>query len=405
MKSILFVINTMGMGGGENALLELLRCIDLDAYDVSLFVLTGQGELISKLPDGVKLLNKEFFPISVLDKKGKRKLLQTVLKALIIRGTIFSRLRYIVINLKKMIKNRSIQKDKLLWKILSDGAQRLEQEFDLAIAYLEGGAAYYVASYVKAKKKAAFIHIDYEFAGYSRELDEECYLCYDRVFAVSENVKDAFLSVYPECKPYTEVFYNLIDKEKIICRSKENGGFADDFDGFRILTVGRLVPQKALGIAIDAMKILKSSGKRIRWYVLGEGELRKQLEEKIHACRLEKDFLLLGVVENPFPYYRQCDLYVQTSFFEGKSVAVEEAQTLGCAVLVTDYGGVREQIRDGVNGKICKPGAKELADAILYLIDHQKECMSYRYAAAGMERIDGRKEIGRLIAMLSGNDD
>lgn len=401
MKSILFVINTMGMGGGETAMLELLRQMDRERYEISLLVLTGQGELLKQIPENVRLLNQKCFPVSVLDKRGKIRLFATVVKAMFSRGTIFKRAGYIADNLKDMAKQKDIKKEKLLWKILSDGTKEPEKEYDLAIAYLEGASAYYVASRVKAKKKAAFIHIDYNLAGYSRKLDEDCYLDFDRVFAVSEHAKEVFLSVYPECKENTEVLYDLIDRERILRSSKEKGGFSDDYDGFRILTVGRLVPQKAIDTAIDTMKRLKASAKKFRWYVLGEGEMRSSLEEQIRRLGLEKDFILLGTVENPFPYYAQCDLYVHTASFEGKgSIAVQEAQILGCAIVASEHGGVWEQIEDGADGKICRPEAEALAETILDLAGHPQRMADYGRAASKREQTDNQKEVAKLMDLV-----
>lgn len=397
MKSILFVINTMGMGGAENALLELLQQIDFEKYDVSLFVLTGQGELISQIPEQVHVINEKIFPVPVLDKEGETRLFKTVIRALFVRGTVFKRTGYILSNLTDMIKRRNVQKDKLLWKILSDSAQRPDQEYDLAIAYLEGGSAYYVDAYVKAKKKAAFVHTNYEYAGYNRKLDESCYLSFDRVFMVSESVKKAFLSVYPECKEYADVFYNFINQEAILGKAKEKGGFTDGYQGFRILTVGRLIPLKAIDVAIEAMHILKESGISFRWYVLGEGELRKKLEEQIRHYGLAEDFLLLGTVNNPFPYYAQCDLYVHTAYCEGKSIAIEEAQILGCAILASDHSGIREQVRDGIDGKVCELKADALAENILDFAENPDKWRSYGYAASKREQPDQTKEMKKLM--------
>lgn len=392
----------MGMGGAENALLELFNQLDLEKHDVFLFVVTGQGELLSCLPKEVRLLNKKYYPIALYDKIGKAQLFITVLKAMVIPGNILKRIVYILNNLKNMIKQRRIQKDKLFWKILSDGAQKLEQEYDLAIAYLEGGSAYYVASHVKAKKKVAFIHTNYNLSGYSRKLDENCYLKFDHIFTVSKSVKDHFLSVYPECQKRTEVFYNLIDREKILLKALEKGGFTDDYDGFRILTVGRLVPEKAYDVEIEAMKILKRSGKSFRWYVLGDGELRKKLEKQVYAYGLKKDFLFLGMVENPFPYYAQCDLYVHASYIEGKSIAIEEAQVLGCAILVSDYSGVREQVEDEVDGKICRLEPKTLAECILDFANDPQKRISYGNEASKKgKRKKNQTELNKLMTLLS----
>ena len=113
-----------------------------------------------------------------------------------------------------MRKEGRLMPDTLLWRAISDGARRFPEEYELAVAFLEGGSAYYVADHVRAKKKAAFIHIDYQKAGYSRELDRDCYLQYDAVFPIGEQVKRAFLAVYPECRARTRLYHHRIDCEK-----------------------------------------------------------------------------------------------------------------------------------------------------------------------------------------------
>lgn len=158
--------------------------------------------------------------LSVLCAQGKRNMMKTVLKSCLRRATIIRRFPYIIKNLFKMIKNKQILTEKLLWRIVADGADRFSEEYDLAVAYLEGGSAYYTADYVKAKKKAAFVHVDYIKAGYSRSLDLKSYMFYDRIFAVSDEVKQSFLKVYPEFFSKTKIFHNLIDIEKI----KKKGG-------------------------------------------------------------------------------------------------------------------------------------------------------------------------------------
>ena len=114
-----------------------------------------------------------------------------------------------------MLFKGKIQLDKLLWKVLSDGGDRFDEEFDLAIAYLEGGSTYYVRDHVKAKKKAAFVHVDYSMAGYNRRLDKNVYLDYDKIFTVSTEVAESFTRVYKELEDKTEVFNNIINKQYI----------------------------------------------------------------------------------------------------------------------------------------------------------------------------------------------
>lgn len=376
-KKVLFVINTLGGAGAEKALLELLKKFSPDEYKVSLYVLLAQGELIHQLPEHVKVLNPEYCDASVLSKEGKRVLHRRVLKRLFQNGAVFKNALFLVKNSCSMIRKRKIAPDKLLWRVMSDSAEKIKGHYDMAIAYIEGGSTYYVHDHVDADKKFTFFHVDYSYAGYTRSLDKNCYLDFDRIFTVSDEVKKAFLAVYPECQEKTYVFHNLIDQEEIKRKALLPGGFEDDYDGTRILTVGRLTSQKAYELSIDAMKILKDHGAKVRWYVLGEGELRKKLQSQIDRLGLQEDFLLLGAKENPYPYYAQCDLYVHATRFEGKSIAVQEAQTLGCTILVSDSSGNREQVIQGVDGAMCKLDPKSISSAIENLIENPEMCKEF----------------------------
>ena len=251
MKEVLFVINTLGQAGAETALIELLRRLDPEEYHVSLYVLLGQGEMVDALPGHVKLLNDSFDRSSVLSKEGHAKLKKTVMKAMLRRATWLKDFGYLVYQGLRMVFKRRIQADKLLWRVLSDGGLRFDKEFDLAVAFLEGGATYYVADHVKAKKKAAFIHVDYNHAGYTRSLDKDCYLKFQKIFTVSEEVRKSFLYTYMECEDVTEVFHNLLDIKSIREKADDFQAFDDGYDGKRIVTVGRLTSQKAFEVSVE----------------------------------------------------------------------------------------------------------------------------------------------------------
>lgn len=403
-KKILFVINTMGQGGAEMALLELLRRIDPEQYEMSLLVLLGQGELIERLPSCVRLLNKKYDNTSVLTAEGRKHLRSHMLKVLLGRGALFRALPYLVKQFFLMLKKERLLLDKLLWRAAAIGTPVIGEHFDMAVAYLEGGSAYYVADYVDADVKAGFIHIDYVRAGYTRSLDRNCYTGFQRVFCVSDEVRTVFQSVYPEVE--CEVFHNLISQDKIRALAKEPGGFEDGFEGVRILTVGRLNAQKAFEVSIGAMKLLKEAGIQARWYVLGEGDERGHLEAYIRERGLEKDFLLPGTVSNPYPYFAQTDLYVHATRYEGKSIAIQEAQILGCAILVSDCSGNREQVEDGVDGLLCEFTETAVMKGILRLLQDAglRERLKRRAAEKKLENEEEMKaEIGKLLSLMACN--
>lgn len=380
------------------AMIEMLRCMESEDYEVSLLVLLGQGELIDRVPPYVVRKNAEYMDTPILTEEGRRHLKRTVWKALWKRATLFRRFFYLTVNVLRMIRRGKIQPDKLLWRILADSAPRLEETYDLAVAYLEGGSAYYVADYVKAEQKAAFVHIDYGRAGYDRKLDGSCYLNFNQIFTVSEEVKESLLLAYPECKESTEVFQNLIDREEILKRIEEEG-FTDAYQGIRLLTVGRLTWQKAYDVAIDAMKLIKEAGVQARWYVLGEGDQREVLEKKVDRLGLQEDFVLLGARENPYPFFSEADIYVHATRFEGKSIAIQEAQVLGKPVIASDCSGNREQLDDGWDGRLCSLTPESIRDGILELIE-QPELRALYGRRAAQRNVGGKEEIQKLLKLL-----
>lgn len=400
MKKILFVVNTMGRAGAETALLELLRVLDDPRYELHLYIIMGQGEMIGQIPACVKLLNKRVSRRSVLTGRGKRAMVRTICAAFFRNGRYVHKLVGIVRNLTEMRKQGKFSIEKLLWRMMSDGAHRFNENYDLAVAYLEGASAYYVAEHVKARQKAGFVHIDYKSAGYTRKMDQGCWEQFDRIFGVSDEVKEHFLEVYPEYEEKIRVFHNIVNQKAIRAKAKKKGGFKDGYDGLRLLTVGRLTYQKGYDIAVEAMKRIKDAGVCARWYVLGEGDQRRMLEKKITALGLRDDFVLLGAAANPYPYYVQADIYIHATRYEGKSIAIQEAQTLGCAVIASDCNGNREQIADGRDGVICELNPQAIADCVMELLK-DKEKRKALGGAAAKKDMAPTQELKMLLELLT----
>ena len=399
MKKVLFVINTLGGAGAERALLELLKRFTPDQYEVDLYILLEQGELISQVPEYVNILNRDYTAESVLSAEGKKKLNKKVFMRLFTHGAFFKNIPYLIKNAVAMLGRKKIYADKLLWRVMSDSGMKLNKSYDMAVAYLEGGSAYYVADHVNAKKKAAFVHIAYGNSGYTREMDRDCYEKMDQIFTVSQETRRHFLEFYPEYEKKLQVFHNILDTDRIAREAQLPGVFSDSYTGIRILTVGRLAYQKAYDIAIPAMKKIREDGYEARWYVLGEGSERNALEKQIAELGLQEDFQLPGAKENLFPYYAQCDLYVHATRFEGKSIAIQEAQTLGCAVIASDCAGNREQIVDGEDGLLCTLTPEGIAEKVEELLDDPKK--RERLAAAAKQKMNGQtEEIWKLLNLM-----
>lgn len=402
-KSILFLMNTMGRAGAERALIELMRVLDPERYRISLYVLIPRGELFSEVPEYVHILNRRTDDRSVLSAGGKLFVAARLAKAALHGGSLGKAFRRIRKNGKTTGEQRgALTLEKILRRMLADGSATLPGRYDLAVAYLEGPATWYAAEKVHAARKAAFLHIDYKRAGYLRELDDGCYNVFDRIYAVSEDVRRQFLQVYPEHDRKTKLFFNIINREHIRKRAEEPGGFTDDFRGIRLLTVGRLYYQKGYDIAVKTAAVLKERGYSFRWYVLGEGAERKKLQKQIKAYGLEEDFLLLGAADNPYPYFKQSDIYVCTSRYEGKSIVIEEAQALGKPVVATGCTGAGEQIRSGKDGVITGMEPVNLADEIENLMKDPD--IRRRYGQAAYDReLSYKKDLEEFLS-LTGSD-
>lgn len=384
MKKILFVMNTMGRAGAERALLALIKNLPKEEYDISLYVLINRGELFDEVPDYVHILNKKPDNRSVLSFSGRLAIIHTVLRCFFRHASGFRLIGYFFKNLKIQLCAHRLLPDKLLWRTIANGSVKLQDTYDLAVAYIEGASTYYIAERIQAKKKAAFVHIDYQKAGYNKTVDLDAYQKIDRVFAVSKEARESFLRVYPEYNKKTFLFRNLHDTNRIASLAKkplpDNSAFVKSSACYKLLTVGRLNYQKAYDIAIDALAILRKRNIDADWFVLGEGSLQKELTRQIAKKGLSDHFFLLGSTNNPYPYYRAATIYVHATRFEGKSIAIEEAQLLSKAIVASDCTGNREQIQSGTNGILVTLTPEAVANGIETLLANPFLIQKYEQA-------------------------
>jgi len=402
MKKLLFIINTMGQAGAEKALVELLKKLNsMDKYELSLYTIIPCGELFKAVPENVHILNKRIYTYSVVSFKGRLVIIHEIVRAFFYKLTGFRQLRFLIGNIKEQkASGGRLQYDKLFWRLLAEGRPGLKENYDLAVAYIEGAATYFLADKVKAFKKAAFVHIDYERAGYKPLMDRDCYSKMDRIYVVSKGVGKKFCDIYPEYREKVRLFRNLLNKEEIIEKANTGTGFTDDFDGIRLVTVGRLHYQKGYDIAIKALARMVGDGYKVRWYVIGEGAERAKLEKLIREHRVENSFILMGKKDNPYPYVKQADIYVHATRYEGKSIAIEEAQILGKAIAASDCTGNSEQIVSGHDGVLFPLTVDNIVKELKWLIDNPKIRDKYEKNTR-VKTFEFTKDIEDMLSMIN----
>ena len=224
---------------------------------------------------------------------------------------------------------------------------------------------FYVGDKVKAKKKIYWVHNDYLLDKHPKKYDYEYFKKSSAIITVSQTCLDILKKVFPEFKE--KIFYlENITSDKIVKRRalefypqeyKEN-------NKIKFLTVGRLTYQKGLDIGIEAAKILKEQGVKFNWFILGVGEEKTKLLELIKKYELENEIILLGLKKNPYPYIKNCDIFLQTSRYEGKSVVLDEAKILAKPVVVTNYSTVKDQIINDKEGYIVNLDSTSIAKGI-----------------------------------------
>lgn len=397
-------MNTMGRAGAERALIALMNTLPPEEYHMSLLVLVNRGEIFDEVPPHVTILNRRPDNRSVLSFGGTMKLVRTTLCCFFSHLQGFRLTGYLFRNLFRQLREKNVRLDKLLWRVIARGTKAPEQKYDLAVAYLEGGATYFVADQVKADKKASFIHIDYQNAGYCAALDLDAYEKMDRIFSVSREAGESFLCVWPQYRKKLFLFRNIIDVRRIHMESMQaiapDSPFWQSHAAWKLLTVGRLNYQKAYDIAIPALKLLRERGWDADWFILGEGPLQKELQNQIRKEGLSEHFFLLGSQKNPYPYYRLADLYIHATRYEGKSIAIEEAQVLGKAVIASDCTGNREQITHNVNGYLIPLSAEQIADSIESLLQNPAQKQAFEKASASMNLLHP-EDLDAFYALLS----
>lgn len=367
MKKILFVIDSLACAGAEKSLITLLNLLDYTKYDVDL-QLFGYGEALEELlPKEVNLLkplNYSNFSSLNLKEASINSIKSLDFSFLVARIKFSTKIR--------IRKYGNIQKARIFWQCLSSVIEKNEKEYDIAISYAQGIPTFYVADKIKAKNKYAWVNVSYRLSGKDKKFQEQYYNKYKKIVAVSHSTREIFSETFPKYKDKIEVIYDINDPNFIYKMASMNKSYNDNFTGLRILTVGRLANQKGYDIALEACKILKNEGINFKWYSLGIGPLKLEIEKYIKNNNLEDNFILLGVKSNPYPYFRDCDIYVQTSKFEGFGLAIAEARMLNKPVVTTRFDAVYNQMIDRKNGLVVDMNAYGVANGILELINNNE---------------------------------
>ena len=390
-KDILIYTYNLDIGGIERSLIGLLNAIDYDKYNVDLYMFKHEGAFIKDVPDNVNILNQEEITslagIPIVEVFRKKNFSMGL-------GRLYAKARCLIKGkvLKKPVSGEYMSQ--ITYPLFCKKMKKLNKHYDVALSFY--WPHYFVINNVSADLKLGWIHTDYGQIYPDKKKEIEMWSKIDYIVAVSEECKKSFINVYPNLEDKVIVIENILSEEHIRKMANEFTVRDEiDFNSTILCSVGRFCyPKNFINIPKICREII-DKGKDVKWYLIGYGPEESDIRQAIKDNKVENNVIILGKKENPYPYMKACDIYVQPSRFEGKAVTVREAQILCKPVVITNYATASSQVVDGKDGIIVNMDNKSIAEGICKLLD-DKSMISKLKDYCSSNNFDNKDELKKI---------
>lgn len=395
-KKIIITMFSMFIGGAERSLIGLLNALDCEKYDVTLMVYKHKGELMKIIPSKIKLMSEipqyDVFEVPIRKLLFSKKILFGVARVL---ARIHLFINHKVHKTPISVWSKLQYNTKYLLPLLP----KIPGEYDMAIGFI--GIHDVLAKRIKAKTKLGWIHTDYNHIFPDPKLDIKTYNLIDYIVNVSEECQNSFIKKYPQFSSKALVIENILSPTSI----KEQANLFEVSDempeenSINLLSVGRFSKAKNFDNVPFICERLLEKGLNVKWYLIGYGAEENLIKAKITEANMENNVILLGKKQNPYPYIKACNIYIQPSRYEGKAVTVREAQILGKSVIITDFPTSKSQIENNIDGIIVPLDNNLCADGIAgFIIDFDKQnsikCNLYK------KNFENKSEVEKIYKLL-----
>ena len=362
---ILFLSNNLSGGGAERVLVNLANCMADNGHDITVRVLVNVGDNRKNLCDKVKyeyVFKKAF------------------------KGTNYLHLL----------------PHKWIYKKVAHG------DFDIIVVYLHGVLTKIVSNAPQSQKTIAYLHANMEKSPFIKSFKnkksiQECFKTYDRIVAVSDDVKQSFIRASDIDDSRLVVKYNTFDVKRINLLANETiENVFEENNGISICTVGKLEEVKGHKRLLSVIKRLVAKDILVNLTIVGDGPLKNELQEYIDANSLQNYVSLVGFDTNPYKYVAKSDLFVCSSYSEGFSSVVAESLILGVPVLTTDCAGMREMLGDNNEyGVIVDNDEDSLYTGLVDIVSNLDMLEFYRGQAVERGKIfEAKQTVGAVEKML-----
>ena len=357
--SLLFVVYGLGIGGIEKCLVNLVNALPEDCYDVDILLMNPEYEFWDQIHRPVRFLKMFDYIANVHD----------TLPEIRRRGGV---LRNLTLTLRWCLFRLELKFGRKPWRWF----RPLPEKYDVAVAYSHNDfSPYYVIDKVTAGRKVFWYHNGaYERTGWQYTRDSRYYPLFDYTVAVSSDCAGVLRDRFHFKPGRLITLRNICDADTIRARAGAYVPESFQADRCHIVTVGRMTQEKGAPMALEACRLLRDWGYNICWHWVGDGNQSDAIRSAIVQNHLERDFLLEGNQENPYPYIQNAQIYVQPSHYEAYSTTVTEAKVLCKPIVVTDVGGMQDQLTSGVNGLIVPIDPNAIAEAIKHLLVETSLC-------------------------------
>ncbi|MCP8850484.1 glycosyltransferase [Latilactobacillus curvatus] len=359
MKNVVFFINSLGRGGAEKALIQILERINTNKYKIKLVVIKNDGGYINQVPKNVELISLGRYEDNLFSK---------------VRWSIYWRIiRYFPTIIKKQILRKvNIHKN------------------DLLVSFLEGQSTKLVSLFLN--RKIAWMHTDYQLNRWTTEFfksaNEELndYNKFNSIVFVSKHGQEAFNNFFNQKVTRSErVIYNPIDVQEINelanCEADDVSNWVSKTENtIRIVSIGRLTDVKRMDWLIDAHDQLNRLGILVSTTVIGTGKLYEDFQ-KIIVDRDIKGIYFVGFKTNPYVYLKYADIYTSTSLTESYPLSIAEAYALEVPVIATRNSGSNELSREGKYALLVDSNYTAFFEALKNIITDNSLLDNYKIKA------------------------
>ncbi len=348
-RKLLIVAHHLTIGGAQKSLIAALKVLDYEKFDVTLYLRKDRRDLLSLVDDRVNVIIND--DRHHYYRKPYAIVLQLLSKmfALIGKKEMSEKCRQ---RLSEVIVNYGMNYEK---KRFFSG-----QDYDIAIAYVQGYTALFVAECVKAQKKFLFYHTSVDEL---HNVHKKIIGQFQKIVAIHNEQKKLIKCWYPEIADRISVVENYCDKDLI---GKQSKAYTVSYpqDKTILCSCGRFSAVKGFDLAVEAAKELKEKNLSFFWFFVGDGPEREKLEKLIKEYNLEENIQITGMQKNPYPYINACDIYVQPSYEEAMPLTLIEAKRLNKPMVTTATVGGMKLVQDNIDGIVCEINSRGISQAI-----------------------------------------